>query len=179
VNGPETVGAVFRRVVRHPWDAVLSRWNYKAAVLSAAVRSALFFLVNLSAGPEAAWGAAATEALFRLATAGFYGALTEAFRHAEPRATATLCVMVLLPTVAHSIELAVHWTRGTPALADSLAVSVVFTAISTAFNLFAMRQGALIVGNGRRSLLEDLLAMPRLLALFAVTVFRQCARPGL
>jgi hypothetical protein len=48
----------------------------------------------------------------------------------------------------------------------SIAASVVFTALSTLFNLYAMRRGALIVGAGRGSLLEDLRRSPALLADF-------------
>jgi len=152
------------------------RWNYKAAILSALIRSSLFFSTNLSVSLDAATSAAATEVAFRLATAGFYGALTQAFRHAEPRHAATLSVMVLLPALSHSLELAVHWARGTPALTSSIGASVAFTAVSTAFNLFAMRHGALIVGSGRRSVLEDLAAMPRLLASFIAYTVRSCVR---
>ena len=176
---PETVGDVIRWVVTNPWDAVARRWNYKAAILSAVVRSTLFFCANLTAGLGAASAAAAAETVFRLATAGFYGALTQAFRNARPHGVAMACVIVLLPSVAHSLELAVHWTRGTPALATSIAVSIAFTAVSTAFNLFAMRHGALIIGDEQRSVLADLAAVPRLAALFVAGMIRTCARPNL
>lgn len=173
---PRTIGGVLGALARHPWEMLGRRWNYKSATLSALIRAGLFFATNLAAGLEAAIAAATTEVVFRLATAGFYGALTQAFRHVEPRSAATVTVMVLLPLVAHTLELAVHAVRGTPALAASISVSVVFTAVSTAFNLFAMRQGVLIVGKGRRSLIEDLCAMPRLFALFFTTVVRSCVR---
>jgi hypothetical protein len=179
VTEPATVGGVIRWIAAHPWEAIAKRWNYKAAMLSALIRATLFFCANLAAGLDAAASAAVTEIVFRLATAGFYGALTQAFRNARPRATATLCVMVLLPAVAHSLELVVHWTRGTAELATSIGASIVFTAVSTAFNLFAMRHGALIVGHQRQSVLADLAAMPRLAALFVASMIRTCARPGL
>jgi hypothetical protein len=68
--------------------------------------------------------------------------------------------------LTHSLEFMVHWWRGTPELGVSIAASVAFTALSTSFNLFAMRQGALVVGADRQSLLSDLLAVPRLVAQF-------------
>jgi hypothetical protein len=46
-------------------------------------------------------------------------------------------------------------------------LSVVLTMVSTSFNLFAMRRGALIVGADSRSLLVDLREVPRLLCAFA------------
>lgn len=176
MNEPRTVAEVFCALARHPWEMLGRRWNYKAAVLSALLRSSLFFSTNLSAGLDAAAGAAAAEVALRLATAGFYGALTQAFRHAEPRQAATLSVMVLLPALAHSLELAVHWARGTPALTASIGASVAFTAVSTAFNLFAMRHGVLIIGSGRRSMLHDLSAMPRLFTSFVTHAVRTCVR---
>src|SRR5262245_2737077 len=114
---PRTVGGVLAEIVRHPIRRLWRRWNWKSAVTSAAFRGALFFAVNLDAGPSAAVAALNTELVFRLATSGFYGALTEAFRHVRPARRATLAVMVLLPLVSHSLELMVHWQRETARLA--------------------------------------------------------------
>jgi hypothetical protein len=52
----------------------------------------------------------------------------------------------------------------------------VFTILSTTFNLFAMRHGALIVGRERRSLLSDLAVMPRLVVMFITTAARSVVR---
>src|SRR5262245_63905753 len=103
------------------------------------MRAGLFCAINASAGPDAAVSAMTTELVFRFTTSGFYGAMTQAFRRVEPAGAALFAVMVLLPLVSHSLELVVHWWRGTAVLATSIILSVVFTALSTAFNLFAMR----------------------------------------
>lgn len=164
-----SVSEVLWLVARHPWRYVAQRWNYKSAALSSLFRALLFFAINLSAGLGAAVSAMAAEFGFRFATAGFYGALTQAFRRAEPERAATLAAMVLLPIAGHSLELALHWARGTPRLAESILASVALTAFSTAFNMFAMRRGALIVGTGSRSLFQDLLQMPTLFASFLLS----------
>ncbi len=78
----------------------------------------------------------------------------------------TAAAVVILPLVSHSIEFAAHWTRGTEALAASIGASALFTVISTAFHLHAMRQGVLTVGNGSQSLAADLRAIPGLLLSF-------------
>jgi hypothetical protein len=78
--------------------------------------------------------------------------------------------MVLLPLVSHSIELLVHWWRGTPKLAFSIFASACFTAVSTAYNLFAMRHGALIVGQDARTLREDLQHTPGIIFKFMQAV---------
>jgi hypothetical protein len=166
----ETVGQVLMAIVRDPIGRVGRRWNWKSAVLSSASRASLFFSANLSAGLDAALAAMLTEFVFRAATAGFYGGLTQSFRHATPHWLASITVMVMLPICTHTIEFFVHWFRGTEKLAASIMVSAVFTVISTLFNLFAMRRGVLIVGEGRGSLLADLRQIPRLIVLFVASI---------
>lgn len=149
-------------------------WNYKTAILSSLVRSAIFFATTIGAGLEAATGVMLAEFGFRFVTAGFYGALTQAFRRIEPPILGTLGAVLLLPALTHLGEFAVHSLRGTPNLTAALATSIAFTAVSTAFHLFAMRRGTLVVGAGQRPLAEDLRAMPRLLFLFVVALSRTC-----
>ena len=106
------------------------------------------------------------EFLYRALTAGFYGAITQAFRKAEPAWAAGFAVLGLLPIISHSIELTVHLLRGTPKIITSLTASICFTVVSTLFNLYAMRRGALVVGAEGRSLTADLKTMPRLICGF-------------
>jgi len=157
-----SVGVVLLALARHPVDRLLRRWNWKSAVLSSAIRSTLFFTTNLAAGLGAAQSAFVTELAFRGATAGFYGALTQAFREAHPEWAGTVGAMIVLPVVAHTVEALVHWLRGTARLVDSMAASIGFSVLSTAFNLFAMRRGILIVGDEGGSLRHDLAQMPGL-----------------
>jgi hypothetical protein len=141
-------------------------WNWKSAVFSSTLRAGIFFSTNLTAGWRAATGAMMAEFIYRAATAGFYGAITQAFRRAEPPWTAGVVVMILLPVSSHSVELAVHLLRGTPKLAASLIASVGMTIVSTLFNLYAMRRGALVVGQEGKSVRSDLRRMPRLICGF-------------
>ena len=173
---PVSVAGVFRWIFLHPWEAVGRRWNYKAAILSSLMRAALFCATNLSAGTDAALAAMTTEFCFRFATSGFYGAMTQAFRRVEPVRSGTVAAIVVLPSISHSLEFLVHWWRDTAVLGPSIVASVCLTALSTTFNLFAMRRGALIVGRDRRSLLSDLMEMPRLLVQFVATAARSLAR---
>ncbi len=163
-----TVRQTFLLLLREPVKYLLHRWNWKSALLSSILRAGLFFATNLSAGLPAAVAALKTELVFRGVTSGFYGALTETFREAEPPWAAALTVMVLLPVANHSIELLVHWMRGTQNLVSSILASMILTAFSTSFNFYVMRRGALIVGHGRHSLGKDLLRLP-LLAVDFVT----------
>jgi hypothetical protein len=171
-----TVRDAFLGLFREPVQRLLYRWNWKSAVLSSLLRATLFFATNLTAGLPAALAAMRTELVFRAITSGFYGALTENFREAEPPWAAAITVMILLPIANHSLEFVVHWLRGTRNLASSIVASVILTAFSTLFNLFVMRRGALIVGEGRRSLGSDLAQMPQLIGAFCLLLPRYCQR---
>jgi hypothetical protein len=164
-GGGRSLAQVLSNLVRHPVGLV-RLWNWKSAVMSSISRGLVFFVANLSAGPEAAMAALTTELWFRLLTSGLYGALTETLREVEPARHGILAGMVLLPIVSHSLEFAVHWLRGTAELRRSIALSVVFTMISTAFNVYAMRRGVLVVGRGAQPLHRDLLQIPGLILRF-------------
>jgi hypothetical protein len=161
-----SVGEVLRELGRNPVGLLLRRWNWKSALLSSLFRATIFFFVNLAAGWPAAVAAMSTELLYRAVSAGFFGALTQSFRRAQPEWLAATTAMVLLPLTSHSLELAVHFARGTPKLIASIISSVIFTVLSTLFHLYAMRRGVLIVGSEGRSLAADFRAMPRIVAGF-------------
>jgi hypothetical protein len=171
-NRAPSVAGVLLRLARHPFDGLVRRWNWKSALLSAIIRGALFFAANATAGWRAASAALVTELVFRACTSGFYGAVTEAMAPVRPVRAATMATLILLPALSHALELAVHYLRGTPELARSIAVSAAFTVLSTGFNLFAMRRGVLVVGPGRGTLADDLRRTPRLIGAFALALFR-------
>jgi hypothetical protein len=132
------------------------------------VRGSLFFFVNLTASLAAAQAALLTAFLLRAITSGFYGAVTQRFRHVEPRWAATAAVSILLPIVSQTIELSAHWLRVTEALLLSIAASALITVGSTAFNLHLMRYGVLTVGGDSQSLLHDLRTLPVMMVGFVV-----------
>jgi len=171
-NKTITVGDVLSDLVRHPVENLVHRWNWKSAVMSAFFRGMLFFLTNVSAGLAAALSAMSIESAFYISTAGFYGAITQAFRRAHPAWAAMLTVMVLQPTLNHSLELTLHWAGGTEKLARSITASICFSLLSAVFNLFAMRRGAMIVGEERQSLLADLRQMPFIIFDFVTAIPR-------
>lgn len=170
-----TLGDVLTALARDPaW--LVRRWNWKSALLSSVSRGVVFFAANLTAGPRAATAAFVTELWFRMLTSGFYGALTESMRDVEPARDGIVAGMVLLPLVSHSLEFAVHSLRGTPELGRSLSLSVAFTMLSTAFNVYAMRRGAFVVGSGAQPLHRDLAQVPRLAVEFARAILCAIAR---
>ena len=172
--GP-SLGAVLLSFAHRPAETLVRRWNWKSAVTSSTVRAALFFAVNLTAGTQAAWAAFWTELAFRACTSGFYGAVTQGFSTVRPAWKGTLAAFVLLPFFNHSLEFLAHWARGTEKLALSIAVSVCFTGVSSAFHCFAMQRGLLIVGEGSQGLLADLAQMPRSVWLFVTAPLQYAA----
>jgi hypothetical protein len=167
---------VIKGLMSQPGLYLVARWNWKAALLSSLFRGLIFFGVNARVGWRAAAGALLAEFCLRAATAGFYGALTQSFRRVEPAWQGYVAATICLPVCAHSLELLVHWFRGTPNLAASMLASIAFTAFSTSFNLHAMRRGAFITGEGAGSLSSDFRAVPRLLAALADDVKRAVLR---
>ena len=157
---------MLRELVRNPAGLLLRRWNWKAGLLSSLFRAAIFFFANLAAGWRAAVGAMSIELLYRGVSAGFFGALTQAFRQAQPAWLAATAAMILLPLASHSLEFMIHWKRGTPRLVTSIVCSVIFTMLSTLFNLYAMRRGVLVVGAEGRSFADDVRALPRIVGGF-------------
>lgn len=161
-----TFANALRELVRHPGELLLRRWNWKSALVSSLLRATIFLFANLSAGWRAATGAMLAEFCFRAVTAGFYGAMTQAFCRIEPEWKAGLAAILFVPLVSHSLELTVHLMRGTPKLITSIIASVIFTIISTLFNVYAMRRGALVVCPGAKSVGSDFRRIPALIGSF-------------
>jgi hypothetical protein len=167
-NQTKTIRDVFSELCTNPREVLIRQWNWKSAVFSSIIRAFIFLFANITAGWRAAAGAMAAEFLYRAVTSGFYGSLTQAFRKVEPACMAAITVLILLPLVSHSMEFAIHLARGTPNLARSMIASVIFTEISTLFNLYAMRRGALVVGTEGSSMTADMRRIPRLIFGFVV-----------
>src|ERR1051326_6577737 len=126
-----TVLQVLRDLALHPIQTIVRRWNWKCSLLSSVARALIFFFVNLTAALHVAVAALLTELAFRGVASGFYGAITEAFRFAKPEWAASILAMILLPLTGHSLELAVHFLRGTAKLRTSVLACICFTAVST------------------------------------------------
>jgi len=169
---PLHVSEVVSELIHHPIRRLVRQWNWKSALLSPIARSALVFATNATAGSANAGNALMIEALYRTVIAGFCGTIVEAFRSVDPYWAGQLTVLIAVPLVSDSVDVFIHWSLGTPQIGWTAAVSLCWTVVSTAFNYFAMRRGSLIVGDNRRSLFEDLLALPALFVGFVVLALR-------
>ena len=178
-NESRSAGQILVEMARNPREQIIKRWNWKAALISSLMRGSIFFSVNLFASLAAAISALGTELVFRPLMSGFYAGVTESFRATTPTWTGALIVILILPAINHVVELTIHWARGTQKLGASVIVSVLFSVLSGLFNIFAMRRNVLIVGEGRRTLLEDLRKVPVVLLAFLAAPARMAWKAGL
>jgi len=165
---PDQVSAVWRQILRKPQVCLVAHWNWKSGATSAMLRGVIYFFVNLPSGFHAAGGAMLVEFSYRTFLSGACGAVTQALRTAEPPWAAALSAMAILPMVGHLVEFTVHYFRGTPRLKSSIATSIGFTILATLINLYAMRRGVLITGDGSSPLAQDYAALPRIIGGFIV-----------
>jgi hypothetical protein len=163
-----TVTEALIRLARHPVRLIVGRWNWKAAVLSALIRGTIFFAANVRKGFTVALHALVTDAAFRVPLVGVYAAVVQGLVGVEPVWAANVLAAGVVPAVAHTIEISVHWAAGTPAVRAGVTASIAFSVVTGAFELFAMRRGVLVVGAGGGSLPGDVRRLPGLVAAFLV-----------
>ena len=131
---------------RHVARRMAIVWNWKSALVSALMRAPVFFAANLEAGLDAATAAFATEFVYRVCSAGFYGALTNHFARRREQRAATIEALVILPVLAHSVEYVVHRMAGTPYIATAIGASIAISMVTTRISLFLMRRGLFVAG---------------------------------
>src|SRR5262249_12041920 len=146
---------VCRALWRDPFRTLVLQWNWKSALLSPLGRGIFILAANLSGGAQAATSALTVEVIYRCVITGFIGSIGQNFRSVEPYWAGQLTVFAI-PLGCDVVDWLIHWSHGTPAMARSIAASLLLTTWSTSFDYFAMRRGALIVGEKRGSLLKDL-----------------------
>ena len=158
---------VFKYIVRHPIEMLVLRWNWKASVLSALLRAPIFFITYVfkKDGLKLAIGAAIAQSIFRFIFGGVNGAIIQSFSKVEPAWHAVLTVPLVLAAFSHLIEYVVQTLydnqTGVNGKGKAIAVSIIISAISAIFNLFAMRRGALLVKDeSEQSIWRDLKRMP-------------------
>lgn len=168
-------------LVHHPAQ-IITRWNWKTAVMGAIVRGSFYFTVYQVSrqGWLVTLTAVAVEFAFRFLTTGVAGALVQSFRKAQPTWLSYLIVSILLPAFSHTVEFLTHFAQeryfadifaaseNGLARQRAFAISVLFSVISVLFNLYAMRSGVLLVGahEETKPFITDMKSMPRLIGQF-------------
>ena len=176
-----SVADVLRNLLHHPAQ-IITRWNWKAALLGAVLRASFYYTVYQAS--RESWlvtlTAVSVELVSRFITTGIAGAIVQSFRKATPNWLANIIVSIMLPAMSHTVEFVTHYAQeryffdifaaseNSVARQRAFAISVLFSVISALFNLFAMKHGVLLVGAGEetRTLGDDLKRMPRMVGEF-------------
>ncbi len=179
-----STGEVLVSLVRHPMQ-MLTRWNWKAALVGALIRA--FFYLTVYKTSKENWivtlTAVAVELSFRFFTSGISGSITQSFRRAQPQWLSVVVVSTTLPIFGHLVEYITHFAQenyfaNVFAASENngrqraFAISVLISILSSLFNLFAMRDGVLLVGAGeeQQTLWQDLKRIPALLLEFMIYI---------
>ena len=135
-----------------PGDISSAAGTGKSALVSAIVRSAMFFRAVL--GASLLGGAVprpSFEFLLAFALAGFeWSALAQSYRRAQPRWLAISIASFVPPAVWHGSEFAIHFLRGTPNLRMGMGLSLLYSAVATVTTVTLMRHGLWLAGDERR-----------------------------
>src|SRR5271165_905220 len=116
---------------------LLLLWNWKAAWLSIILRAPIFLAATINRGWKTALTAVLTECFFCAVSAGFYGALIQNLRDAEPQWLTIAFFTLVVPAIFQILEAYLHWVRGTPHLRIAESASIVVSAVSSLFNWYA------------------------------------------
>lgn len=151
---------------------LLQMWNWKCALLSSVMRSAVY-LAALARNPHAgAQAIVLVEIAYVTLTAGLWAGLQQRALHLRQRALGNLIVVVAIPLTAQGCDALAHRLAGPAVPAPATAAISLFALVSALFHLYVMRRGAFLTGTARPSLLDDLRRMPRLIADLALLTAR-------
>ncbi|HVP64045.1 MAG TPA: hypothetical protein VMT82_04055 [candidate division Zixibacteria bacterium] len=161
-----TVGEALCDLMRHPGHYFVINWNWKSALLSACLRATIFLVATIKRGWLDISTAVAVEALFSACVSGIYGSFTQAMRFARPEWLSKIMFAFVLPAGLLALDYTVHYYTGMRRMLLSVIMAGTFSALSSLFNLYIMRHGALLVGREGDSLTQDMARMPRLIGGF-------------
>lgn len=181
IRRKNTIGEAWTNLIRNP-KQFIRHWNYKGAILSGVFRAPIFLFTYL-AGKESmklALGAALAQFIFRFLFAGISGALIQTFRRVEPAWKALGAILLVVPAISHIFEFLVQYsfayaTATNDHTDDAIIRSICVSLISALFTLFIMRRNVMIVGEGSKSLFNDLKRMPIMILRFMLFVPNEIA----
>lgn len=159
-------------LARNPLPIVVL-WNWKSALLSAILRGPIFLAAAGRQGGQAAFAALLSESVFCAVSAGFYGAIMQSLKDAEPQWLTGLFLAAVIPVIFQVLEYLLRWFRGTPHLRIAEIVSLLVSGLSALFNWYAMRRGTLLVGGEGGNFGGDLRRLPRLFVGFVAILPRK------
>lgn len=181
IRRKNTIGEAWSNLIGNPKEFI-RHWNYKGAILSGVFRAPIFLFTYL-AGKESmrlAVGAALAQFVFRFLFAGISGALIQTFRRVEPAWKALVTILLVVPAISHLFEFIVQYTFAYATSTndhtdDAIIRSICVSLISALFTLFIMRRNVLIVGEGSKSMFNDLMRLPMMVLRFMLFIPNEIA----
>ena len=166
--GSRRLRFVLAEICGQPKRFLLDTWNWKAAALSVLFRAPVFLISTQRHGLETMATAGIVESIFRIAITGIDASITQAVQRAEPQWAVAIVVLAAIPAMTVALEAVVHLLAATPNLRAGLLASLILSVLSSGFNWYSMRKGALLVGQKADSFATDLARMPMLIGRFAL-----------
>ena len=143
-------------------------WNWKCALLSAALRSLVYLAAMARSAPHGRLAVVAVEIAYVTLTAGIYAGMQQRALSLRSRPLGNLIVVLGVPGLAQALDWFVHRALGPAAPPKALAAVCVFTLLSALFHLHIMRRGVFLTGSAGRTLADDFRRMPRLVLDFVL-----------
>lgn len=143
-------------------------WNWKCALMSAAVRSLVYGLAMLHGGSRERLAVIGVEMLYVTLTAGLNAGLQQRALGIRRRWLGDMCIVLLVPGLSQMLDWLAHKVLGAPAPARALTGAAVFTLISALFHRHVMRRGTFLTGESEASIADDFRRIPRLVVSFVV-----------
>lgn len=144
----------------------LTHWNWKVALLTAALRglACAWALRHVELHARRHFGV--VEAAFVLLTCGFFSALQQQSLKIGREALAWFSCVVAVPLWSLGCDAALHfWLDGRDTRQLGVA-GVVFTLVSATMHWHLIRNGALLVGDEAHTLATDLKRIPKLVGTY-------------
>ena len=160
---------VLAEICRDPKRFLFDCWNWKAAALSVLFRAPVFIISTHRHGLHNMATAGIVESVFRIVITGINASITQAVEWAEPQWMVAIMVLAAMPCITMALEAFAHSLASTPNLRAGLLASLTLSVMSSGFNWFSMRKGALLVGRGSSSFGTDLSRMPMLIGRFVAS----------
>ena len=143
-------------------------WNWKCALMSAAIRSLVYLAAMARSGPQARLALVAVEMAYVTLTAGLYAGMQQRALSLRSRFFGNLIIVVGVPGLAQFLDWLTHRAVGPAAPPRAIVAASVFTLVSALFHLHIMRRGVFLTGHTGRTLADDFRRMPRLVLDFVV-----------
>jgi hypothetical protein len=143
-------------------------WNWKCALMSAAVRSLVYVAAMARSGPHGRLAVVAVEMAYVTLTSGLYAGMQQRALSLRSHFSGNLIIVAGVPGLAQFLDWLTHCAVGPAAPPRAIVAASIFTLVSALFHLHIMRRDVFLTGHTGRTLADDFRRMPRLVLDFVL-----------